>query len=154
MSEFTATGQRVSSRHHSSTISRHVEETRVLDSTYKNESAAQNPHDDQHMLNTTPETSTPPHQQSLSLASKSPSMPFPSDQTPISHFPSTETQNDIPSQNQRQSNIESGGGADTVISPRDDALHVKNRLINSISALEQLLHTERSTVTNLTSTLS
>ena len=154
MSELTETGQRISSRHHSSTICRHVEETQVLDSTYNSESAAQNPHEHQQMLNTTPETTTPTNQQSLPIASESPTMPFTSDQTPISHFPSTEPQNANPYQNQRQPDIESGSVADTLICPRDGALNETTRLVNRISALEQQLQTERSTVTNLISTLS
>ena len=107
------------------------------------------------MLNTTPGATTPTDQQSLPLASESPTMPFTSDQTPISHFPSIVPQNTSPNQlNQRQPDIESGGVADTSVCPRDGALNETTRLVNRISALEQQLQTERSTVTNLTSILS
>ena len=154
MSEFTETGQRISARHHLSTVCRQVGETQVLDSTYNSESAAKNPHEHQQMLTTTPGTTTPPDHQSLPIASESPTMPFPSDQTTISHSNSTESQNTSPYQNLRQPDIESGSVADTSICPRDSVLNETTRLVHRISALEQQLLTERSTVTTLTSTLS
>eukprot|EP00555_Chaetoceros_dichaeta_P001399 CAMPEP_0198277006 /NCGR_PEP_ID=MMETSP1447-20131203/65610_1 /TAXON_ID=420782 /ORGANISM="Chaetoceros dichaeta, Strain CCMP1751" /LENGTH=300 /DNA_ID=CAMNT_0043971995 /DNA_START=2805 /DNA_END=3704 /DNA_ORIENTATION=- len=150
MSEFTKTGQKISSRHHSSTTSRQVEETRVPDPTYKSSSAAKNQHEHQQMLNTTPGATTPTDQQSLPFDNES---PFASDQTPISHSTSNTTTPPHTS-NQRQRDIESGGVADTSGQPRDGSLDETTLLTDRISALEQQLRYERSNVTNLASTLS
>ena len=118
-------------------------------------SAAQNQNKNQQMLNTTPGVTTPTDQLSLPLDSESPTMPFASDQTPISHFPSNEQQNTSPNQlNQHQPDIESGGVADTSAQPRDGPLNETTRLIDRISALEQQLQTKHTTVANLSSTLS
>ena len=141
MSEFTNTGQRISSRHHSSTISRQVEELQVLNSMSNSASSAQNQNENQKILNTTPGVTTPTDQLSLPLYSESPTMPFASDQTPISPFPSNKQQNTSPNQStQHQPDIESSGVADTSTHSLSGpwTLVVKNATAGCMSGLARL----------------
>ena len=149
MSEFSRTGKRISSRHHSSTAARQVEETRVPTPTYTLPSARNSPHEHHIMLNTPPGATSPTDTQSLHPDTTS---PFASDNPTYSHSTTTTT---TPTQTntQHHHDIESGGATSTSSRSRDESLDDTILLMDRISALEQQLSQERTTVTNLSSTL-
>ena len=171
MSEFTATGQRISSRHHSSATSRQAEEIRVPNPTYKNLSAQQleeslvpiptynspattkNQNDDRTMLNTPPGTNTPAHLHTDNESLPDHDSPFASDQTPVPQLTSTTT-TPFHNNNEHQQDIELGGTADTSLQPRHESPDYTQIVNSRISDLERQLRSEQSNVMNLTSTLS